>query len=67
MLAESKRHDLAMLNGTSGMASLYDEVVLASVLARRGVHVLLAECIYEPGSRALGPVYSEPEPSPAPS
>jgi hypothetical protein len=54
LLAECRRHDVAVLNGSVGLAKLYDEPLVAALLARRGLPVLLAECIWEPGSRTLG-------------
>jgi hypothetical protein len=54
VLSEATQHDVAVLNGSVGMSSLYDEILLAAALARRGTPVLLTECYWEPGSRRLG-------------
>lgn len=54
LLREGVRHHVVVLNASVGIASLYDEPILAAMLARRGVTVLLSECIWEPGSRSIG-------------
>ncbi len=52
LIAEGRRHDVAILNGGAGMRR-FDEHVLAAYLSRRGCKVLLTECWWEPGNRRL--------------
>jgi hypothetical protein len=49
MLAEARHHEVAVL----GSFNIYERVLLAAALARRGTPVLLMECHWEPGSRRL--------------
>jgi glycosyltransferase involved in cell wall biosynthesis len=57
VLSECARHDAAVLNGSVGISSFYDELILAAVAARRGTPVLLMDCIWEPGSRRLSRLF----------
>lgn len=53
LVLEAPDYEVAILNGAAGARQLYSDVVAASLIARRGIPVLLAEAQWEAGSRSL--------------